>query len=172
MVKLDLSMKWVLLPTAFLFAMAQAHGFASRDSKSPQTTTSKKVPSKTTHSASSKRRRTAHAQAYQLHPDADRYQQIQQALTDKGYFKGDVNGQWSDDSVDALKRFQADQKLEPDGKINSLTLIGLGLGPKRDGTTAGPAPTLPAPSVPAVPATPVPAPATTPPPQSTSHPPQ
>ena len=33
------------------------------------------------------------------------------------------------DSVDALKRFQADQNLMPDGKINSFSLIALGLGP-------------------------------------------
>lgn len=76
------------------------------------------------------------APTYQLHPDPDRYQQIQQALTDKGYFKGDVNGQWGDDSLDALKRFQADQKLDPDGHLNALTLIGLGLGPKHDGAGA------------------------------------
>ena len=39
--------------------------------------------------------------------------------------------QWGPESVDALKRFQADQNLMPDGKINSLSLIALGLGPKR-----------------------------------------
>ena len=66
-------------------------------------------------------------------------QQIQQALTDKGYFKGEVNGQWGDDSVDALKRFQADQKLDDDGHLNSLTLIGLGLGPKHDHDASAPA---------------------------------
>ena len=36
------------------------------------------------------------------------------------------------DSVDALKRFQKDQKLTSDGKISSLALIGLGLGPKHE----------------------------------------
>jgi peptidoglycan hydrolase-like protein with peptidoglycan-binding domain len=80
--------------------------------------------------------RVAPSASYQPHPDPDRYQQIQQALADKGYFKGEVNGQWGDDSVDALKRFQADQKLDDDGKLSSLTLIGLGLGPRHDGTTA------------------------------------
>jgi hypothetical protein len=33
--------------------------------------------------------------------------------------------------VEALKRFQADQNLTPDGKLGSLSLIALGLGPKR-----------------------------------------
>jgi hypothetical protein len=80
--------------------------------------------------------RHAPAPSYQQHPDPERYRQIQEALTERGYFKGEVNGQWGDDSVDALKRFQADQKLDNDGKINALTLIGLGLGPKHDGSTA------------------------------------
>lgn len=64
-------------------------------------------------------------------PSKDRYQQIQQALAGKGYFTGEANGQWGPDSVDALKRFQADQNLTPDGKLTSLSLIALGLGPKR-----------------------------------------
>lgn len=76
------------------------------------------------------------APTYQLHPDPDRYQQIQQALAEKGYFKGEVNGQWDDDSVDALRRFQTDQKLDGDGHLTALTLTGLGLGPKHDGATA------------------------------------
>jgi peptidoglycan hydrolase-like protein with peptidoglycan-binding domain len=54
-------------------------------------------------------------------------------LAERGYYKGEVNGQWDNASMDAFKRFQADQKLEPDGKINALSLINLGLGPKHDG---------------------------------------
>lgn len=104
-------------------------------SGSSQTTASK--------SGSTARKRKAKRVAkssYQAHPDAARYQQIQQALADRGYFKGQINGQWGDDSVDALKRFQADQKLDSDGKINSLTLIGLGLGPKHDAAAVSPPP--------------------------------
>lgn len=77
--------------------------------------------------------RSAAGPALQPHPDVERYQQIQQALADRGYYKGEVNGQWNADSVNALKRFQADQKLESDGKLNSLSLIDLGLGPKHEG---------------------------------------
>jgi hypothetical protein len=86
-------------------------------------------------------RRAAHkaGPSYQLHPDQQRYQEIQKALADRGYFKGVVNGEWGDDSVDALKRFQADQKLRDDGKIDALSLIGLGLGPKHNGSSITPA---------------------------------
>jgi peptidoglycan hydrolase-like protein with peptidoglycan-binding domain len=67
----------------------------------------------------------------QQSPTPDRYKEIQQALATKGYLHGEPNGEWNADSVDALKRFQADQNLTPDGKMNSLSLIAMGLGPKR-----------------------------------------
>jgi peptidoglycan hydrolase-like protein with peptidoglycan-binding domain len=67
----------------------------------------------------------------QAAPTPDRYKEIQQALVDKGYLHGEPNGEWGTDSGEALKRFQADQNLTPDGKINSLSLIAMGLGPKR-----------------------------------------
>ena len=69
--------------------------------------------------------------SYQQSPTPERYQEIQQALAKKGYFQGEASGKWGVDSTDALKRFQAEQNLTPDGKINSLSLIALGLGPKR-----------------------------------------
>ncbi len=70
------------------------------------------------------------------HPDVDRLREIQHAMAEKGYFKGEVNGVWNADSVDAMKRFQTDRNLTPDGKISALSLIGLGLGPKHEGTIA------------------------------------
>jgi peptidoglycan hydrolase-like protein with peptidoglycan-binding domain len=89
-------------------------------------------------------------------PTPDRYREIQQALEAKGYFHGEPNGAWGADSADALKRFQAEQNLMPDGKINSLSLIALGLGPKR--LTAKSDPVLPAATSPGPPAAPAPAP--------------
>ena len=76
----------------------------------------------------------------QQQPTADRYKEIQQALAAKGYFQGPVDGAWNPGSVEALKRFQKDQNLDPDGKIGSLSLIALGLGPKRGMASAQPAP--------------------------------
>jgi hypothetical protein len=84
----------------------------------------------------------------QMAPSADRYKEIQQALAAKGYLKPeDATGVWNQGSVDALKRFQAEQKIESTGKINSLSLIALGLGPKHETATAKPpaAPQPPAP---------------------------
>lgn len=56
---------------------------------------------------------------------------FQQALVNRGYYSGPVDGHWNSDCVDALKRFQADQSLSPDGKLGALSIIALGLGPKR-----------------------------------------
>jgi hypothetical protein len=64
-------------------------------------------------------------------PTPERYKEIQTALASKGYLSGEPSGKWDTDSGEALKRFQADQNLTPDGKLNSLSLIALGLGPKR-----------------------------------------
>jgi peptidoglycan hydrolase-like protein with peptidoglycan-binding domain len=78
-------------------------------------------------------RKTASWRSRQAQPTADRYKQIQQALAAKGYLKDeDATGVWGPNCVDALKRFQDDQKIEGAGKINSLSLIALGLGPKRE----------------------------------------
>jgi hypothetical protein len=76
----------------------------------------------------------------QLAPSPERYKEIQQALVSKGYLPADqATGKWSDASTEALKKFQADQNLDGTGKINSLSLIALGLGPKHDTpTTAKP----------------------------------
>jgi peptidoglycan hydrolase-like protein with peptidoglycan-binding domain len=61
----------------------------------------------------------------------DRYKEIQRALADRGYFHGEIDGIWGPDSMDAMKHFQTDQHLDADGKLDALSLIGLGLGPKR-----------------------------------------
>lgn len=76
--------------------------------------------------------------SYQQAPTPDRYKEIQQALIAKGYLHGEPSGQWGEDSLDAMKRFQMDQNLTPDGKIGALSLIALGLGPKRLSAQAGP----------------------------------
>ena len=80
----------------------------------------------------------------QLAPTPQRYKEIQDALAAKGYLKPeDATGAWNQASVDALKKFQAGQNLDSTGKINSLSLIALGLGPRRE--TPAPKPPAEAP---------------------------
>lgn len=97
-------------------------------SKSAVSKTASKTASKT---GTKSRKVVARRPPTQQQPTTDRYKEIQQALADKGYFQGPVDGAWNPGSVEALKRFQKDQNLDPDGKIGSLSLIALGLGPKR-----------------------------------------
>ena len=115
-------------------AKKRPHTVSAPAKTTAKTTTSKATPkprtaaSKTTKGKKTVRKASA---PRQLAPTKDRYQQIQQALASKGYYSGEPNGAWGPDSVEALKRFQADQNLTPDGKLGSLSLIALGLGPKR-----------------------------------------
>ena len=51
----------------------------------------------------------------------------------RGYLSSEeANGSWGPSSTEAMKRFQAEQTLESTGRIDSLSLIALGLGPKHD----------------------------------------
>jgi hypothetical protein len=80
----------------------------------------------------------------QMSPTPDRYREIQGALASKGYLKPeDATGTWNQTSADAMKKFQTEQNLDSTGKINSLSLIALGLGPHHD-----PAPPPPPPKTP------------------------
>ena len=156
-------MRWVL-SLAFLGTATLAAGaFPVRKVPASRSAAAKRVPAatKTAKTAAKKpsrltvtgkargrgkasaRVRTPPPPSYQLHPDPERYQQIQQALAERGYFKGEANGTWGDDSTDALRKFQADQKLPDDGKISALSLTALGLGPRHDGSTASTVPVQP-----------------------------
>lgn len=78
-----------------------------------------------------------------MRPSQERYSEIEQALVKKGYLQSDADGTWDAASVAALRKFQQDQSLEPTGKIDSLSLIALGLGPKYEAVKA-PAALVPA----------------------------
>lgn len=128
--------------TASAPAKTPAKSAAVKATTARTTATKSTVKSRATASKNAKGKKTARrpSQPRQLAPTKERYQQIQQALASKGYFSGEATGQWGPDSVEALKRFQADQNLTPDGKLTSLSLIALGLGPKRLSAQSPPQP--------------------------------
>jgi hypothetical protein len=101
-------------------------------------TASSRKPGAATRSASSRGKKTTGKRGTtwrnrQMSPTPDRYREIQGALASKGYLKPeDATGTWNQTSADAMKKFQAAQNLDSNGKINSLSLIALGLGPHRD----------------------------------------
>lgn len=101
-----------------------------------------KTSGRTSRSARNRRSKTTRkpaARATQTAPTPERYKEIQQALIDRRYLNAEANGVWGPDSAAALKKFQSDQKLDPTGKLDSLSLIGLGLGPKRVSPITAPA---------------------------------
>lgn len=122
-------------------AAASGRAAAGRSSGKRKASSSRRVRSSSSRYARNEHGARRHAKGHterhaartpkQLSPSSERYQQIQQALADRGYFHGTPDGAWGPDSVDALKRFQADQNLKPDGKLGSMSLIALGLGPRR-----------------------------------------
>jgi Putative peptidoglycan binding domain len=96
----------------------------------------KPVTSKAGASKSGKTRKAVNqAPPRQAQPSADRYREIQSALAEKGYLKVEPSGVWDQESTDAMRRFQEDQKMEATGKLTSKALISLGLGPKNEGQT-------------------------------------
>ena len=101
---------------------------SGKQSTAPKQTSSRKTTG--THT-SAKTAASTYRRSTQREPAPERYKEIQQSLADKGYFTGPVNGTWNADSVEALKRFQRDENIGDDGKLGSLSLIALGLGPKR-----------------------------------------
>ncbi len=91
----------------------------------------KRVSTKASGKARGKGNRVAaKGPATQMTPSSDRYKEIQDALAAKGYLKSPATGVWDQESQDAMRKFQADQSLDATGKLSSLTLISLGLGPK------------------------------------------
>lgn len=72
----------------------------------------------------------------QAAPTPDRISEIQEALAKKGVFAGTPTGKWDDDTVDAMKKFQASSGLNPTGKLDALTLQKLGLGSHTAGLAA------------------------------------
>lgn len=137
----------LFLTSSVLFAYTPASSKAhAKKTVSSKKSTVKHTSSRGRHTV----RRRAPRPSYQTHPTDERYKEIQQALADKGYYKGEVDGNWGGDSVDALKKFQTDHQLDNQGKITALSLIQLGLGPKHDGhsiKTANPALPPPPPPV-------------------------
>ena len=106
----------------------------AKTSASKGTTAAKNTAGKKATAAkksSSAKQSSRYRRSTQRAPEPDRYKEIQQSLADRGYYSGTVNGAWGPDSVDALKRFQRDQNIDDDGKLGALSLIALGLGPRR-----------------------------------------
>ncbi len=64
-----------------------------------------------------------------LHPGTDRVTAIQQKLAEAGYLKEEPNGQWDDQTREAMRRYQTDNGFPATGLPEAKSLMKLGLGP-------------------------------------------
>jgi hypothetical protein len=64
--------------------------------------------------------------------DAERTQQIQEALIREHYLDGQSSGQWDDATQKAMQKYQADNGWQSKTVPDSRALIKMGLGPNQD----------------------------------------
>lgn len=140
------------LLASFLFLLATSDAAASATKKSTSKTAApaaKKPSGKSAASSTksggkkqvskkkgrgSKKPKQAARPKGQATPEAARIQEIQQALSAKGYAVS-ASGQLDEATKTAIAKFQTDNNLKNfsgKGKLDSLTLIALGLGPQRE----------------------------------------
>jgi hypothetical protein len=73
-------------------------------------------------------------------PTPDRIKEIQTALQKDGSYEGQPTGKWDAATMDAMKKYQDKNGINPTGKIDAVSLNKLGLGSGTAGKGApGPA---------------------------------
>jgi hypothetical protein len=111
------------------FVSGAGHPVAAQTSS---TTTKKKK-------ASSKSKRKPKVKG-QTVPTPDRIREIQTALKKDGSYEGEPTGKWDAATMDAMKKYQDKNGINPTGKIDAVSLNKLGLGSGTAGKGApGPA---------------------------------
>jgi len=117
---------------ALMLLVAAGPGVAAGSSQAQ--TTQKKPSSSATRSGSSPHRKSVRSsksrrrERGQKAPTSERITEIQQALAKDGSYSATPSGKWDDATVDAMKRFQEANGLNPNGKLDAKTLQKLGLG--------------------------------------------
>jgi peptidoglycan hydrolase-like protein with peptidoglycan-binding domain len=101
----------------------------SSSTSAPTTTAAKKKKSSSKHHGS-KREPTQKA------PTPQRITEIQSALARGGYYQGTPNGKWDSNTVAAMQKFQSENGLSSNGKIDATSLQKLGLGSGTAGVDA------------------------------------
>jgi hypothetical protein len=129
----------LIVALAALVVLSNSAGatITSKKKKTTRQTNPTNHVSSTSRSTSSRRKGQSRTAAHrgaprQLTPTSDRYKEIQKALADRGYLKTEPTGTWDSASQQAMRNFQSDKKLDPSGKITAASLIGLGLGGKKE----------------------------------------
>ena len=117
------------LGLGLLLGVQAPQSTAPKKSAPPKAAVAKKKPSARSKSKSKSKKPPVRAQTK---PTPERYKQIEQALHIRGYLKEEPSGNWTPGAVEALRTFQADSKLPPTGRLDSHSLIALGLATGHD----------------------------------------
>jgi peptidoglycan hydrolase-like protein with peptidoglycan-binding domain len=107
---------------ALLIGAAPAVSGASRPGASPTTSAAAKKKK-----AAAKSKKKAKVKG-QTAPAPDRIREIQTALQKDGSYEGEPSGKWDPATMDAMRKYQDKNGLNPTGKIDAPTLNKLGLG--------------------------------------------
>jgi len=113
---------------ASAIALAPQQAGSSSAPASSSTASQKKKSTKKHHA--SKREPTQKA------PTPERISEIQSALARGGYYQGNPNGKWDSNTISAMQKFQSDNGLSNNGKIDASSLQKLGLGSGTAGVDA------------------------------------
>lgn len=104
---------------------------AAQDSNSSTPKASQKTKASSSKKRSSRKKKSSRVRG-QEKIDAERAQQIQQALIRAHYLNGEASGTWNQASEDAMRKYQADHGWQSKTVPDSRALISLGLGPSKD----------------------------------------
>lgn len=104
------------------------HSSSSTSHAATPNATSKAPAAKSAKGTSKSRKKKSKRVKGQGAPTPERINEIQDALARKGAFSGTPSGKWDDDTVGAMRKFQASNGLNPTGKLDAPTLQKLGLG--------------------------------------------
>ena len=116
-------------------AKKPVHKSPSTAGSSPSKTSATTKSTRTSSSKSSGKKRAKKVKG-QAAPTPERISEIQDALAKKGMLSGTPSGTWDDSTVEAMKKFQSSNGLNPSGKLDALTLQKLGLGSETAGLAA------------------------------------
>ncbi|HEY4950288.1 MAG TPA: peptidoglycan-binding domain-containing protein [Candidatus Acidoferrales bacterium] len=85
---------------------------------------------------STKKHHNSKREPTQKAPTPQRISEIQSALARGGYYQGSPNGKWDSNTVAAMQKFQSENGLSSNGKIDATSLQKLGLGSGTAGVDA------------------------------------
>jgi peptidoglycan hydrolase-like protein with peptidoglycan-binding domain len=127
----------------------RATGTASAPAPRPQLASSSAAPASSGTTAkkkkTSKKHHASKREPTQKAPTPERISEIQSALARGGYYQGNPNGKWDSNTIAAMQKFQSDNGLSNNGKIDAPSLQKLGLGSGTAGVDA-PKPLSPKPA--------------------------